>query len=207
MRSNFSKETRRAREKQRSRKKILDVAATRLRQEGLLGAAIAPVMKQAGLTHGAFYVHFKDKDDLSREAFIHALDENRRRWVGSPKPESWQQRLVRLAKRYLTVRHRGDLGDSCALASLTTDAARSDIRFKEVYQQELLNSLSAVAEKNFDSASLGGKDDKRLEDAIAFLSLCIGGLSLSRAVADQTLSKRILEICTDRVARIVKDPE
>ena len=68
--------------------RILDVAASRLRVEGITGAAIAPVMQEAGLTHGAFYSHFANKDELSIAAFRHALVENRPRWVGKLQKES-----------------------------------------------------------------------------------------------------------------------
>src|SRR5690348_17942531 len=54
-------------------RKILKDAARRLRAEGLTGAAVSTVMKDAGLTHGGFYKHFASKDDLViasvREAF------------------------------------------------------------------------------------------------------------------------------------------
>ncbi len=55
----------RAESKQESLDKILDAAARRIREEGLDGAAIVPVMRDAGLTHGAFYSHFSSKDDLA----------------------------------------------------------------------------------------------------------------------------------------------
>ena len=65
----------RAHLKQASLSRILDAAAIRLRAEGLSGAAIAPVMRDAGLTHGAFYSHFANKDELAAAAFRHARNE------------------------------------------------------------------------------------------------------------------------------------
>jgi TetR/AcrR family transcriptional repressor of nem operon len=47
--------SKRARSKQESLDRILDAAARRLREEGLDGAAIVPVMRDADLTHGTFY--------------------------------------------------------------------------------------------------------------------------------------------------------
>ncbi len=97
----------------------------------MTGAGIAAVMADAGLTHGAFYSHFQDKDELAREALVHALCENRLRWMGRQQPESWRHRLTRLAKRYLTPSHRQQLAESCALAALCADAARSDENFRQ----------------------------------------------------------------------------
>ena len=51
--------------KEASLLRILTAGAARLRAEGLAGAAIVPVMQEAGLTHGAFYAHFSNKEDLA----------------------------------------------------------------------------------------------------------------------------------------------
>ena len=75
----------RAEQKLQSRYKILDAAGQRLRAEGLQGAGIAAVMKDAGLTHGAFYSHFSNKDELAQAALVHALKDNRQGWIGKPK--------------------------------------------------------------------------------------------------------------------------
>ena len=63
--------TKRADSKRESLDRILDAAARRLREKGLDGTAIVPVMREAGLTHGTFYSHFANKDDLASAAFGH----------------------------------------------------------------------------------------------------------------------------------------
>lgn len=179
--------TLRAEQKQESRNKILDAAARRLRTEGMAGAGIAAVMKGAGLTHGAFYSHFRDKNELNREALIHALCENRQAWMGNPRKESWPRRLVRLAKRYLTPAHRRDVSESCALAALCSEAARGDDAFKGTYEQELRKTLSAICGEDFEEA-----DPEKADEALAFFSLLVGSLTLSRAVHSTSLSDRLL---------------
>jgi TetR/AcrR family transcriptional repressor of nem operon len=49
-------------------RKIVKDASRRVRAEGLNGAAVTAVMKDAGLTHGGFYKHFGSKDDLLLES-------------------------------------------------------------------------------------------------------------------------------------------
>ena len=65
-------QTSRAIKKKDSRHRILQAASKRLRREGLDGASIATVMNDAGLTHGTFNAHFKNKDELTIEAFKHS---------------------------------------------------------------------------------------------------------------------------------------
>jgi len=189
--------------KEASLRRILDAGAARLREEGLSGAGIVPVMQDAGLTHGAFYSHFANKDELMHAAFQHALLENRPRWIAHANNETWGQRLARLARRYLTPAHRDDLADSCALAALASDAARADMEFRATYEMELGKSLAAICETTEGDAP----DAERLEQAIALMALCIGGIALSRAVAGKALSNRILAACRNAAEHIAAPGE
>ena len=184
--------------------RILDAGAARLRREGLSGAAIAAVMREAGLTHGAFYCHFTNKDALAIAALRHALKDNRVRWVGAPRAETWRDRLVRLGRRYLTPAHRDNAASGCALAALASDAARSGPAFRTAFQEETLKSVRAIcgAPDGEDSAIAPPHAD----DAIAFLALCIGGLSLARAVEDPALSERILAACRQAAGSLAAAP-
>ncbi len=186
--------------KQQSRDRILTSAARRMREEGLDGSGIAAVMSDAGLTHGAFYSHFKNKDEMLLAALENALDENRQRWISKPAKESWMQRLSRLAKRYLTAAHRNELANSCALATLSSEAARSDTEFKQSYEQELIKTLSAVCGDDFNSA-----DAQKQEQALAFMSLIIGSMTLSRAVHSKELSDHLLEAGKNLAGRFADD--
>lgn len=176
--------------------RILDAAARRLRCEGPEGAAIATVMKDAGLTHGAFYSHFSNKEELTAAAFRHALVDNRPRWMGRTKDGSWAVRLARLAGRYLTPGHRDTPEDGCALAAVAGDAARGTSAFRQTFEQELLKSLAAIrATGEADMTGRGCNEAAPADEGLAFLALCVGGLTLSRAVADPALSDRILAAC------------
>jgi TetR/AcrR family transcriptional repressor of nem operon len=182
----------RARGKQESLDKILDAAARRLREEGIDGAAIVPVMRDAGLTHGAFYSHFSNKDELASAAFARAITTGRAHWIKPSRGESWRARLTGLAKRYLTTAHRDDLSTSCGFAALSSDAAHATDRFRASYEHELQNSLAAICEG----------DEARLDDAIALMTVCVGGMSLARAVVDPTLSARILRVARQAAAKL-----
>ena len=52
----------------KTHEKIVKDASRRVRAEGLNGAAVAAVMRDAGLTHGGFYKHFASKDELLIES-------------------------------------------------------------------------------------------------------------------------------------------
>lgn len=44
------------------------MAARAIRRSGYGGTGVADIMKEAGLTHGAFYAHFASRDAMLAEA-------------------------------------------------------------------------------------------------------------------------------------------
>jgi TetR/AcrR family transcriptional repressor of nem operon len=60
--------------------KIVKDASRRVRAEGLSGAAVSAIMKDAGLTHGGFYKHFRSKDDLLLESLREGFGKSRMPW-------------------------------------------------------------------------------------------------------------------------------
>jgi TetR/AcrR family transcriptional repressor of nem operon len=191
--------TKRAALKQESLDRILDAAARRLREEGIDGAAIVPVMRDAGLTHGAFYSHFATKDELATAAFDHAITTGRPRWITPMRGGSWSARLKHLANRYLNPAHRDDRATSCGFAALSCDAAHASEDFRAAYQRELRLSLAAICGGTDVDADVA---EARVDDAIALMAICVGGLSLARAVPDQEFSARILRVAREAVAKV-----
>ena len=100
--------------------KIVKDASQRLRAKGVNGAAVAAVMRDAGLTHGGFYKHFASKDEL----LLESLKEGFREIIAtlvcaaeqSPPGEAWKA----IVKAYLRPEmceypeHRLPPGDTCA---------------------------------------------------------------------------------------------
>jgi AcrR family transcriptional regulator len=50
--------------KQETRQRIIKNAGPRFKNDGIDGSGVATLMKDAGLTNGAFYAHFASKDSL-----------------------------------------------------------------------------------------------------------------------------------------------
>jgi TetR/AcrR family transcriptional regulator, transcriptional repressor for nem operon len=186
----------RAERKQKARQRILEAASARLREEGLAGGAIAVIMREAGLTHGAFYAHFAGKAALDEASFRHALSIGRPKWIGTARDRSWQGRLARLAQHYLRPWHRDNRASGCAFAALGADAARASPNFRRAFAEELQKSLDAIC----DTKAAGASRQQRARDAIALMALCVGGLTLARAAGDRKLSGTILSVCRKTAA-------
>ena len=105
------------------RSRILAAAGRLFRLRGFDDVTVADVMKDAGLTHGAFYGHFVSKEALIAEAVGQAL-------APAPGVVEARKSVAAYADGYLSARHRDDRGSSCPFSCLGTEAARgsADLR-------------------------------------------------------------------------------
>ena len=160
--------------------RILAAAARLFRQRGFDDVTVAEVMKDAGLTHGAFYGYFPSKEALIAEAIGQAL---------TPAPDQAKPRraAAEFADGYLSVRHRDNRPTSCLFSSLGTEAARGSVDLRHRMTEAVrnrINHLSVEAE--------GDRPKEKRRAAIAAWSAMVGAMVLARLVDDEALSKEIL---------------
>jgi TetR/AcrR family transcriptional repressor of nem operon len=161
------------------RTRILTAAARLFRLRGFDDVTVAEVMKDAGLTHGAFYGYFPSKEALIAEA------------IGghAPAPDRAKPRrpAAEYADGYLSVRHRDNRATSCQFSSLGTEAARGSAELRHNMTEGIrrqIDHLTAEAE--------GDTPREKRRAAIAAWSAMVGAMVLARIVDDEKLSKEIL---------------
>src|ERR1700730_18489404 len=106
-----------------NRERIVEVAGKLFRENGFDGIGVADLMKEAGLTHGGFYRHFKSKDDLAGEACSRAMARASDRWSSLARMPPGDAR-AEIVKQYLTESHCDGPGKGCLFAALGSDAGR-----------------------------------------------------------------------------------
>ena len=182
-------------DKDESHARIVQTAAARFRESGIEGIGVADLMKQAGLTHGGFYRHFRSREDLVGEAVEQALKDGGQTVAAlklSKKPPAAV--LTLLIDGYLSAAHRDSLASSCAVTTLAGDVARSTERARAAYAAqveiylELLVSLIASEPRK-----------PRRTKALAALATLVGAVSMARAVNDEALSLEILKAAGDEL--------
>ena len=167
--------------KDASRRKIMDVAVDRFRTDGIAGAGLAVIMKDAGLTNGAFYPHFPSKADLVRETVSDALSQQTR-WLRDMLNEGG---LAPLIDAYLSPEHRDNPGQGCVSAALLPELARQPIETRDTYAEQSRALVLLLAE------ALPADIEAREDVACAVFATLIGTLQLARAVEGE-MSDRIL---------------
>src|SRR5476651_2721744 len=96
--------------KHATRRKIVEAASQAFRERGVAETGVDEVMRRAGLTHGGFYAHFRDKSELVAEACATTFDTaviNLDRIAAQPTPA---RRARVLIDSYLSARHRDNHG-------------------------------------------------------------------------------------------------
>jgi len=179
-------------DKAESHDRIVQAAATRVRESGVAGVGVADLMKEAGLTHGGFYRHFASREDLVAEAIERALQDGARAIEAVAKRND--PRLATVVDGYLSTAHRDGLAASCAITTLAADVARGDDRSRSAYVRQIAVYLDLLARLVAGETS-GAKRAK----AITALSTLVGALSMARAVNDETLSREILKSAADEL--------
>jgi TetR/AcrR family transcriptional regulator, transcriptional repressor for nem operon len=164
--------------------RILEVAARKLRQEGIAGSGLAGIMSEAGLTNGAFYAHFSSKSEMVEKSLERATDEQ---WQQFEK-EIASGRLLNIVRAYLSEQHRDHPESGCSSAALLPEISRQEPDTRRVYTESVKRLLHAIEEQLPNMP----KGPKAREIAIAMLGLLIGTLQLARAVDDPSLSKDML---------------
>lgn len=176
-----------AEHKKETRARIIDAAGQLFRREGYGGSGIDGLTKAAGVTNGAFYGHFKSKSEAFRTAVMAGL-EQLRLGVVELKASQGKRWLITFIDFYLGPKRTCDIGQSCALPSLSPDVMRADAETRNAYEAELRQIIDEVASGLSDHSTT-----ERDDVAIALLALLSGGVTLARAVPDPALSERIAQ--------------
>jgi TetR/AcrR family transcriptional regulator, transcriptional repressor for nem operon len=171
--------------KEATRQRIIDTAGRRLKRDGIDGSGIATLMKDAGLTNGAFYAHFASKDDLVATAVAEQLRQQRANYGAYLAGRAGLEQFVR---EYLSNEHRDSPEDGCPSAALLDEIGRSSDATKEAFTDGLLISIDNMA------AQLSPDDPQSARvKALTVFGMMVGTMQLSRALADRRLADAILE--------------
>jgi TetR/AcrR family transcriptional repressor of nem operon len=170
------------------RARIIEVASRALRRHGVDAVSIPKLMKLAGLTHGGFYVHFKDRDDLIAAAVAHSATESVFS-EGSTAKEAFG--------KYLSKEHVSHPEFGCVVASLGFEGARQRGRARRAFADAARGLLRRVEKALHPNAAEGTISDETLEKA----SQIVGAVVLARLLDDGALVEGLLSTAKEATAR------
>ena len=175
----------RAEQKAQTRQRILEGSGRAFRKGGYAGTGVDALAKEAGVTSGAFYVHFGSKGDAFRESLRLGMDNLRGGilYFQEQHGRAWWPEFVRF---YLSVKRTCDLSEGCTLQTMPTEVARSDLESRMAFEVALCEVAQAVVD-----GPASPHAPKDIGAACAALASLVGAVTLARAVGSATLAEQI----------------
>ena len=164
-----------------TREAIVAAAADHLRRNGITDSSLADMMAAAGLTHGGFYRHYRNKEHLVAEALSVAGAKT----IATIRRNISKGGIGAAIDSYLSRSHRDSPVPICPFAALGSELARSSDEAKAV--------ASTVLEELFNTLAQGDSDSDARGKATVLLCTLVGAMTLARITANTALSQEILK--------------
>jgi len=173
----------RAAAKDATHERIVSVAARAIRRSGYDGTGVADIMKEAGLTHGAFYSHFASREAMLAEAVAKACAESAAAAAGVVAGVPPGKALASMLGSYLSKEHLEHVDIGCPLAALGSETSRQVPEVRRVTTRHIKEMIDLVARQSPDWGKPGAH-----ERALVAVATMVGALLLARAVDEPGLS-------------------
>ena len=173
-------------QKARAREAILQAGARALRTNGFNGIGVDGLAASAGVTSGAFYSNFSNKEALLEQVIETCLGEP---FIDSESGSlaERQQRLKEWLAMYISADHRADPASGCVMPTLSADVARSNPQIRDVYKRKMLELVRKM------SNVLDGAGPDREKRAWSIIATMVGAIAISRAMADGEQADQVLD--------------
>jgi len=171
-----------------NRAALIRAASKLFRERGIDGVGVAEISKEAGLTHGALYAHFKSKEELALEALAYGLERTNAHLYkttidGMPD-------LADYLDRYLSIETRDNYGERCPIAASASEIGRQDkaisARFAEGYMV-----LARAFERQI---AANQPDSDALARGMVAVAALVGSIAVARGAAkgNPVMSEQLL---------------
>ncbi len=169
--------------KEASHERIVGAAARAIRRSGYNGTGVADIMKEAGLTHGAFYAHFESREAMLAEAADRAGAESNSLAASVIAAVPADQALQALMQVYLSKEHLASIETGCPISALGSEMPRQSPEVRLAATRRIKEMIDLVARQLPDWGQPSAH-----ERALVTVATMVGTLILARAVNDPTLS-------------------
>ncbi|MBV8574143.1 MAG: TetR/AcrR family transcriptional regulator, partial [Acetobacteraceae bacterium] len=176
--------------KEQTRQRIAQAAGKLFRRYGINGVGVDAIMREAGLTHGGFYLHFPSKDALADQVCADSLSRAAARWEQTVRNQKPQEALAEIVARYLSLEHVESTERGCLMPALGPELARRS-GSRQAITEALRGMVGALG------ACMPRRNRER--DALAKLSCMVGAVLLARLSEDPGLSSEVLQAAREAV--------
>lgn len=183
-------------QKAKAREAILQAGAQALRTNGFNGIGVDGLAAAAGVTSGAFYSNFSNKEALL-ESVIEAC-------LGKPFIDSdaasvteRREQLKGWLVEYISQYHRENPALGCVMPTLSADVARAGSVVRDAYGRKMLELVRKI------STALDGPEQDRERRAWSIVAMMVGAIGISRAMPDGEETNRAIDFALQTATSLI----
>jgi TetR/AcrR family transcriptional regulator, transcriptional repressor for nem operon len=190
-----SKASARTAAKEATHERIVAVAARAIRRSGYDGTGVADIMKEAGLTHGAFYAHFASREAMLAEASAQACAESAAAAAQVVASMPADKTLASMLGAYLSSEHQENAERGCPLVALGSETSRQAPEVRRATTRYIKEMIDLLARQLPDWGQPAAH-----ERALVTMSTMVGAMLLARAVDEPALADELRQTALKRLS-------
>ncbi len=184
-------------QKAKAKAAILKAGAEAFREKGFNGIGVDGLAAAAGVTSGAFYSNFANKEAMLEKVIEACVGEPFVSADTGTIPER-REKLKQWLAVYLSDFHRENPADGCVLPTLSADVARAGAPVRQAYAARMRNFVDRVMQL------LDGDAADRERRAWSLIAKIAGAMAIARAMPDgkgaETVMRSALDTAYDLIA-------
>jgi TetR/AcrR family transcriptional regulator, transcriptional repressor for nem operon len=164
--------------KAKARDALLKAGARSLKTSGFNGIGVDGLAAAAGVTSGAFYSNFENKEAMLEAVIDAGLGEPFLSGTDSATLAEGRTRLIEFLREYINTDHSLDSAGGCVMPALSADVSRAEPPVKVAYERKMTTLVHRIA------GLLDGDDRQRR--AWSIVALMVGSIVISRGIPEQS---------------------
>jgi TetR/AcrR family transcriptional regulator, transcriptional repressor for nem operon len=189
----------------RTRQYIIDKSAPVFNTQGYAGTSLKDLTKATGLTKGALYGNFRDKEEIAGAVFQYSMDKVReaaRTKMG--KAEKYKDKLLSLLDFYAQYVFNSPIPGGCPIMNNAVEADDYHSFIRKAVVTEMKKTTTFISELLEQGIKRGEfrPDIKPRDLALLFFCSIEGAIVVSRVSSSDTAMKLVVSHCRNMVEQI-----
>lgn len=173
--------------KEEARARLVEATGALAKQKGFSATGVDSLMAAAGMTSGAFYAHFRSKNELLEAIVANELQRSAQLFAAPTREQA-----LEVLRGYLSHAHVEHPESGCAVPALAPEIARAGAATQQVFEQ-------GVGALQARFRALVGDDAK----AWALIAQLVGAVMVARALPPGASRAALLEGATLQVEQLL----
>ena len=189
----------------RTRQFIIDKSAPVFNTQGYAGTSLMDLTKATGLSKGALYGNFQDKEEIAVAVFQHSMERVREAVRAKmDKAERCKDKLLALLDFYAQYVFSSPIPGGCPIMNNAVDADDNNSFMRKAVVKEMRRTTSFIAELLEKGIKSGEFRSGIKSGNLALLFFCSieGAIVVSRVSSSDTAMKLVVDHCKKIVEQI-----